>query len=83
MTELVMEAASDLCDGKVVLVHEGGYSEAYVPFCGHAAIAQLAGNALVAPDPMAEILAARQPSDAAEAFHFRLIGEMAEALGLE
>ena len=83
MTSLVMDAAADLCDGKVALVHEGGYSEVYVPFCGHATIAQLAGNPATAPDPMAETLVSRQPGDAAEAFHFRLIGEMAEALGYD
>jgi acetoin utilization deacetylase AcuC-like enzyme len=29
--------------GRVVAVHEGGYSEQYVPFCGLAVIEQLAG----------------------------------------
>ena len=27
--------------GKLLLVHEGGYSEAHVPFCGHAVIQAL------------------------------------------
>lgn len=83
MTELAMEAADDLCDGKLVLVHEGGYSEAYVPFCGHAAISQLSGNRITAPDPMADTLAKRQPGEAPLAFQSRLIGEMAVELGFE
>ena len=28
MTALVRQAATDLCDGRLVMVHEGGYSEA-------------------------------------------------------
>lgn len=80
MTRMVMAVASDLCDGKLVLVHEGGYSESYVPFCGHACIEALAGEVITAQDPMAEILRNRQPSDAAFAFQSGLIREMAEAL---
>jgi len=38
MTRMVMQAADRLCDGKLTLVHEGGYSEVYVPFCGHAVL---------------------------------------------
>ena len=34
MTRQVMAAAADLCSGRLVLVHEGGYSELHVPFCG-------------------------------------------------
>ena len=47
--------------GRLLLVHEGGYSEAYVPFCGHAAIAALAGSSIEAVDPVADTLATRQP----------------------
>lgn len=35
-------AAERHCQGRVVAVHEGGYSELYVPFCGLAVIEQLA-----------------------------------------
>ncbi|MEM7441389.1 MAG: class II histone deacetylase [Pseudomonadota bacterium] len=80
MTRMTMDAANELCDGKLVLVHEGGYSEAYVPFCGHACVEALAGDVVVAADPMAEILRTRQPGAAAEAFQSGLIGEMADAL---
>lgn len=83
MTELLMETAADICDGKLVLVHEGGYSEAYVPFCGHATIAQLAASDTAAPDPLAEIMVARQPSLRVQAFHSTLIGEMAAGFGYD
>ncbi|MEM9580351.1 MAG: class II histone deacetylase [Pseudomonadota bacterium] len=80
MTRQVMEAADAICDGRLVLVHEGGYSEAYVPFCGHAVVQRLKGSAIVAPDPMAEIYAARQPGPAMQAFLSSQIAEMRDAL---
>ncbi|TFJ87018.1 hypothetical protein NSK_001352 [Nannochloropsis salina CCMP1776] len=33
--------AEDVCDGRIVYVHEGGYSDLYVPFCGHAIVEEL------------------------------------------
>ena len=61
MTRLVMEAAADLCEGRLTLVHEGGYSQMYVPFCGHAVLETLSGSTITAPDPLAATLEARQP----------------------
>ncbi|MBW4720542.1 class II histone deacetylase [Saccharothrix obliqua] len=43
ITSLVVEAAAELCDGRVLCAHEGGYDAAYVPFCAHAVIEVLAG----------------------------------------
>lgn len=80
MTRQVMEAADALCDGRLVMVHEGGYSEAYVPFCGHAVLQRMSGSSVCAPDPMAEIYAARQPGPAMSAFLSQQIGELRSAL---
>ena len=30
----LVEAAGALCGGRVLFLHEGGYSKDYVPFCG-------------------------------------------------
>lgn len=68
MTRMTMAAADRLCEGRVVCVHEGGYSEAYVPFCGHAVIAELARSRIDAPDPLAATLTARQPEARFDAF---------------
>lgn len=38
----VQAAAERHAGGRIVSVHEGGYSELYVPFCGLAVIEQLA-----------------------------------------
>ncbi|MGB0798760.1 MAG: class II histone deacetylase [Planktomarina sp.] len=68
MTTQIKAAANALCDGRLVLVHEGGYSEVYVPFCGHATIATLAGSSIDAPDPFAATFATRQPSARVQGF---------------
>ncbi|MCV2894111.1 class II histone deacetylase [Lentibacter sp. XHP0401] len=77
MTRRVREAAERLCDGKLMMAHEGGYSEVYVPFCGHAVMEEMSGSSTRAPDPMAEVVAARQPNARVEAFFSSLIDEMA------
>ena len=51
MTALLLAAAAEVCEGRVALVHEGGYSEAYVPFCGLAVIEELAGVKTGIEDP--------------------------------
>jgi acetoin utilization deacetylase AcuC-like enzyme len=54
LTDRVMAAAGDLCDGRLVLCHEGGYSSGYVPYCGLAIVERLAGVATGVADPWAE-----------------------------
>ncbi len=76
MTAMLQETAAELCDDRLVLMHEGGYSAAYVPFCGHAVLEELSGSAIHAPDPMAETLALRQPSAHMESVFSHLITEM-------
>jgi acetoin utilization deacetylase AcuC-like enzyme len=80
MTAQMMQAADALCDGKLVMVHEGGYSEAYVPFCGHAVLEQLSGSSRAAPDPMAETVAKRQPNARQQAFFSEVIDDMVQEL---
>ncbi|WP_127561744.1 class II histone deacetylase [Nioella ostreopsis] len=80
MTTMVKEAAALLCDGRLVLVHEGGYLEAYVPFCGHAVIQELSGSRITAPDPMLDTFNARQPGPRFENYCSVLLAEMEDAL---
>jgi acetoin utilization deacetylase AcuC-like enzyme len=58
MTEMLLEVAADCCDGRLAFIHEGGYSEAYVPFCGVAVLETLLGEQLV-EDPFLAYLAER------------------------
>ena len=43
LTEIMMEAAARHCGGRLVVAHEGGYSEALVPFCALAVVERLSG----------------------------------------
>ena len=68
MTQQVMGLAQQVCDGKLVMVHEGGYSETYVPFCGHSVLQEMSGSTITAPDPFAEVFPLRQPDARFDAF---------------
>lgn len=82
MTKQVMHLADDICDGRLVMSHEGGYSEAYVPFCGHAVMQELSGSRIDAPDPMAALYEKRQPGAAHQRFVSGEIAQMRRALAL-
>lgn len=82
LTRRIKALAGRLCDGKLVLVHEGGYSEAYVPFCGHATIAALAGSDITLPDPFGDAMTIRQPSASFDSFLRQSIDDMAAKLDL-
>jgi acetoin utilization deacetylase AcuC-like enzyme len=55
MTKSVMVLADELCGGRLVVAHEGGYSSSYVPYCGLAIIEQLSGVRTPVTDPFLEI----------------------------
>lgn len=76
MTRQIMALAQDICKGRLLMVHEGGYSETYVPFCGHNVLQELAGSAISAPDPFADVFPLRQPDARFDAFLDGVIGEM-------
>lgn len=58
LTGRVLGLADELCSGRVVVCHEGGYSSAYVPFCGLAVVEELAGRRSGVEDPFGEALGA-------------------------
>ncbi len=78
LTQRAMELADDCCQGRLVLSHEGGYSAAYVPFCGHAVMQRLARSSIAAPDPLLASLIAKQPPAALAALIDRTVAELAE-----
>jgi hypothetical protein len=43
-TKVMSDAAEKHCSGRLLYFHEGGYSAAYVPFCGLAVLEQLSGH---------------------------------------
>ena len=57
LTQIMLACAAELCDGRLVICHEGGYSPAYVPYCGLAVIEELAGVRTGLEDPLLGLLA--------------------------
>ncbi len=43
MTEILMESADSLCQGRLMATHEGGYNATYSPFCGLFVLQELSG----------------------------------------
>lgn len=82
LTERAMADADTLCGGKLVMVHEGGYSEVHVPFCGHAVLEVMADSTAKAPDPLADRMRAHQPREKATAFHRSVVDDVAAGWGL-
>jgi len=74
MTRQIMSVTN----GKLVAAHEGGYSELYVPFCGHAVLEQMSGSGTCAKDPMIDRAVQQQPNKRVNAFHSSLIDEMVD-----
>lgn len=80
MTRQVMALADDVCGGKLLMVHEGGYSETYVPFCGHNVLQEMSGSQITAPDPFAEVFPLRQPDARFDAFMDAWIADLKDAM---
>lgn len=55
MTRLIGSVAKNLCSGRIVITHEGGYSAAYVPYCGLAVVEELSGINTDVIDPFLDI----------------------------
>jgi len=55
LTRILMDVADEVCYGRLVVEHEGGYSSAYVPFCGLAVVEELSGIASGVEDPFLPI----------------------------
>ncbi len=81
MTAMLMDWAGDLCQGRIVMAHEGGYSEVYVPFCGHLVLETLSASNTRIDDPMHERISAQQPTARLQAFQDQWIAELAENFG--
>lgn len=81
MTDMVMEAADALCDGRLMMAHEGGYSEVHVPFLAHSVLEAMSGSDIHAEDPFQYKFEGQQPGDRFNRYVSQLIAEMEEALG--
>ena len=82
LTRMLMEVAERHCQGRLAAIHEGGYAEAYVPFCGHAVVEQLAGEDMGVEDPFLAMFEPQQPGERFNTFQRQLIDELAASFGL-
>ncbi|MNF39060.1 Histone deacetylase-like amidohydrolase [compost metagenome] len=82
LTARLRQVAEEFAEGRLVLVHEGGYSEAYVPFCGQAVIEALAGVNTAVEDPLLGFIEQQQPNAEVRALQRRLLDRQAEECGL-
>lgn len=77
MTQRMVGAADRLCGGRLVIVHEGGYSEASVPFLGLAIVEALSGERTNVLDPTLAIFQAQQPGPETTAFQLEWVDRLA------
>ena len=56
LTKKLMQSAKEICEGKILMTHEGGYSAATVPFFAHAVIETLAQEDTGIKDPFQNII---------------------------
>lgn len=61
MTQALMDVADRHCEGRVVILQEGGYSETYGPYCTLAIVETLAGTRTNTPEPSPVERIQRQP----------------------
>jgi acetoin utilization deacetylase AcuC-like enzyme len=80
MTRLVQEVADGLCGGRLVVVHEGGYAESAVPFCGLAIVETLSGIRTDVLDPFEETFVAQQPTARVVGYQTAIVDDIARQL---
>lgn len=56
LTKKLMQSADQVCGGKILMTHEGGYSAATVPFFAHTVIETLAQEDMGIKDPFQQII---------------------------
>jgi acetoin utilization deacetylase AcuC-like enzyme len=54
LTRQLMDCADELCQGRIAMAHEGGYSRALAPYCGLAVMETLSGIRTKITDPFDE-----------------------------
>ncbi|MFN8459741.1 MAG: class II histone deacetylase [Anaerolineae bacterium] len=57
LTRQLMTAAAEVCGGRLLMCHEGGYSAVYVPYCGLAVLEELSGIRSPVDDPFLPVFA--------------------------
>jgi acetoin utilization deacetylase AcuC-like enzyme len=56
MATMLVEVADEVCGGRLVMSHEGGYSPVYVPYCGLVVLEAMSGIDSGVTDPFIDLL---------------------------
>jgi acetoin utilization deacetylase AcuC-like enzyme len=75
MTRLLMQTATSL-NARLAAIHEGGYSEALVPFCGLAILEELSGQRTKVIDPFLSAIEASQPPPDFHALELKRLADL-------
>lgn len=67
VTQQLLALCDELCDGRLAMVSEGGYSPVYAPFCGLAVIEAMAGIDPPTVDPFEPFVGGSVAADLTEA----------------
>lgn len=82
MTRQLMQAADVLCNSRLVMAHEGGYSEVHVPFCGHSVLQEMSGSEIDAGDALGVRISGQQSNEQMQKIYIDLINAIAQNLDL-
>jgi acetoin utilization deacetylase AcuC-like enzyme len=82
MTGRMLALADELCGGRIVFVHEGGYAASHVPYCGLAVIEMLSGFRTGVEDPWLSVMT-RWGGTELQPHQAEAVARAAEAAGLE
>jgi acetoin utilization deacetylase AcuC-like enzyme len=82
LTEIMLDAAARLCDGRLVVEHEGGYSAELVPFCGLAIMEQLSGIETEVRDTILQAFPEHMGQQELQPHQAALIDQVVEVAGL-
>lgn len=63
MTQMVLDAADNICDGNIVFAQEGGYSPYYLPVCGLGVLEVLTGVETGFGDPFGALFSTQGVDD--------------------
>ena len=55
MTRKLMDLSDEICDGRLLFSHEGGYSKDYVPYCCLAVVEELCGGRSFVDDSYVDV----------------------------
>jgi len=83
MTQMMLDVAGRLGHGRMVMLHEGGYSQVHVPFCAIAAIEALSGIVTDVQDPFMGFIELQSPAQDFAELHRQRVQAQVQQWGFQ